>query len=265
MAIAKLKTGSSSSPKQPSDGRRSFLRKTGAAMSAVLASAVAGVSKSGSNQDTGSNGKMDRLANQVGRLEDANVIRRLHKTYESLLDKGMYEEVVGMFTDDAEVVFNGGVFVGKDKGIRRLYCNTFGQGWTGKKIEPAPGFEPDAAQLQETVEVAPDRKSAEAQFPYSMQVGAPLMSDSPLLEMARLQGQGVMHWWEGGIHEVCYVKEGETWEIKRLEYRVTSVADYKPGRSYAKPISVPQFSRVYPEDPNGPDRLLPAELKTRGA
>lgn len=256
MAIAKSKTGSNNSAKQPNDGRRSFLRKTGAAVSAVLASAVAGVSKSAPSHDTDLKSEMDKLSNQVGCLEDANGIRRLHQTYESCLDKGMYEDVVDMFADEAEVAFNGGVFAGKDQGVRRLYCDHFSQGWTGKKIEPAPGFEPDSVQLQDIVEVAPDRKSARAQFPYSMQVGTPLISDLPLLDMARLQGQGILQWWEGGIQEISYVKEGDAWKIKRLEYRVLSKANYKPGRSYAKPISVPAFSKTYPENPTGPDKLI---------
>jgi hypothetical protein len=256
MAIAKSKTGSNSSPNQPNGGRRSFLWKTGAAMSAVLASAVAGVSKSSPDQDAGLKGQVDRLSNQVACLEEANAIRRLHQSYESYLDKGMYEDVVSLFADEAEVVFNGGIFVGKDKGVRRLYCDHFSQGWTGKKIEPAPGFEPDPAQLQDVVEVAPDRKSAKAQFPYSMQVGTPLISDLPLLDMARRQGQGILQWWEGGSHEISYVKKGDAWKIMRLEYRVRSKANYKPGRSYAKPISVPLFLEAYPENPTGPDKLI---------
>jgi hypothetical protein len=246
------------SPK-PNPGRRSFIWKTGAAVSAVLASAVAGVSKSSPEHDAGLKSEVDRLSNQVACLEEANAIRKLHQTYESYLDKGMYEEVVSMFADEAEVVFNGGLFSGKDKGVRRLYCDTFRQGLTGRKIEAAPGFEPDPAPLQDVVEVAPDRRSAKAQFRYSMQVGTPVLSDLPLLDMARLQGQGILQWWEGGVHEVSYVKELDAWKINRLEYRVVSKADYRPGRSYAKPISAPQFSETYPGNPTGPDKLITAK------
>jgi len=154
------------------------------------------------------------------------------------------------------VCYNGGIFVGKERGVRRLYCDHFRAGFTGKKIDPAPGSELDHGQLQDMVEVAPDRKSAQAQFAYSLQVGAPIISDSQLVEMARLQGQGIIKWWEGGIHEVSYVKEGESWKIKRLEYRVIAKAKYTPGRSYAKPIHVPAFSKTYPADRTGPDKLI---------
>ena len=253
--MAILKPASAGNSPKPDTGRRSFIWKTGAAMSAVVASAVAGFSKSGADRSTGLQDQIDRLSSQLGSLEDANDIRRLHQAYESRLNEGMYEEIVGMFADAAEVVYNGGLFVGKES-IRRLYCNHFAPGLTGKKIEPAPGFEPDPAQQLDIVEVAEDRRTATGQFPYSMQVGTPMTANSSLVEMARLQGEGIVKWWEGGIYEASYVKVGESWKINRLEYRAASKADYKPGRTYAKPIDVPAFSSVFPKNPTGPDRLV---------
>ena len=258
MAMLKLNTGSNRSPKQPCNnpGRRSFLWKAGAAVSALLASATAAVSNPRVDHDAGLKDHVDQLSHQLGIHEDTNAIRALHQSYESYLDRGIYEEIVNLFTDNGEVCYNGGIFVGKERGVRRLYCDHFRAGFTGKEIEPAPGFELNHAQLQDMVEVAPDRRSAQAQFAYSLQVGTPIISDSQLVEMARLQGQGIIKWWEGGIHEVSYVKEGESWKIKRLEYRVIAKAKYTPGRSYAKPIHVPAFSKTYPADRTGPDKLI---------
>jgi hypothetical protein len=240
---------------KPDKGRRSFVWRAGAAMSAMAASAVAGISKSSPDSDDGSKSAMDRLSNQVGRLEDANAIRRLHDTYESHLNKGMYEEAAGMFVDEAEAVYNGGLFAGK-KGIRRLYCDHFASRQAGKKITPAPGFEPDASEQQEIVEVAADRKTASCQFSYSMQVGEPMAGNSSLEQMARLQGEGIVKWWEGGVCEANYVKVGESWKIQRLEYKPVSKADYRPGQIYSKPIDAPAFSMTYPANPTGPDKLV---------
>jgi len=242
--------------KQPNAGRRSFMWKIGAAVSAVLATAVPGFSKPLVEQDADLKDQVDKLSNRLGIHEDTNAIRALHQTYESYLDQGMYEEVVNLFTDDGEVSYNGGLFIGRERGVRRLYCDHFRAGLSGKKIDPAPGFELGPIRLEDIIEVAPDRKSARARFAYSMQVGTPIISDSQLVKMARLQGQGIIKWWEGGIHEVSYVKEGEGWKIKRLEYRVIAKANYAPGRSYAKPINIPAFSKTYPTDPTGPDRLI---------
>jgi hypothetical protein len=254
MAILKTTSVTGDNPK-PDAGRRSFIWKTGAAMSAVVASAVAGIPNQKVSSDSGLKDQLDHLSHRIGSLEDANAIRRLHQSYESHLDQGLYEEVAGMFAEDAEVIFNGGLFAGKD-GIRRLYCGHFASGRTGKKLESAPGSEVDPSQQHDIVEVAGDRKTATGQFPYSMQVGTPMTGDSSLVEMARLQGEGIVQWQESGIHDIAYVKKDNRWEIRRLEYRVTSKADYKPGRTYAKPIDVPAFSSLFPKNPTGPDQLV---------
>ena len=238
---------------KPINGRRSFIRKTGAALSALVASAAAGFSRPAAGPAAG-------LKAPVDRLPDADAVRSLHRTYESRLDRHMFEDVVALFAAEAEVVYNGGLFHGKE-GIRRLYCSHFASGLTGKRIEPAPGFAPDPAQQPDVVAIADDRKTATGRFPYSIQVGAPMTGDSSLVEMARLQGQGVVQWWEGGIQEASYVREGGAWKIKRLEYRVMSKADYRPGRSNARPITVPQFSEAYPRNPNGPDRIVGTKSK----
>jgi hypothetical protein len=237
---------------KPNTGRRSFLWKAGAAMSAAVAAAVPGMANHKPNQGDGKNAEADRLSHRLGILEDEKAVRTLHQTYETLLDSGKYEEIVGLFAEDTAVVFNGGVFKGKS-GISRLYGACFSAGLTGKKIGPAPGFE----AAQETITVAADRLTAKAQFPYSIQVGAP-MPDSQLVQMARLHGEGIMKWCESGVYEISYrkdIKDG-SWKIQRLEHRVSSKTDYRPGRSYARPISVPQFATAYPEDPSGPDKLI---------
>lgn len=241
---------------KPNTGRRSFMWKAGAAVSAALAAAVPSVAKSGTNQSDGKNAEASQLAHRLGILEDENTIRTLHQTYETLLDGGRYEEVADLFAEDAEVVFNGGAFKGRKDGVSRLYGDCFRSGLTGKKIGSAPKFEANSEQQRESIKVSADRLSAGGQFPYSMQVGTPMTGDSSLVRMARLQGEGIVKWWEGGTCEVSYVKVSNAWKISRLEYHVTLKTDYKPGRTHAKPIDVPAFSSVFPVNPTGPDRLV---------
>lgn len=246
------------SPEQPNTGRRSFIWKVGTGMSAVLAFAVPGMPKPGTDRDTELKTRVDQLSNQLGILEDENAIRELHKTYETCLNNGKYEDIVNLFTNNGEVAFNGGVFKGKEGGVHRLYFEHFSPGLTGKRIDPAPGSLQNTEDRLDMIKVAADRKSAKAQFSYSMQVGVPMVSDWPLMKMARWYGQGIKKWWEGGVYDISYVKDIKdgTWKIERLEHRVLSKADYRPGKSYARPISVPLFSKRYPEDPVGPDRLI---------
>ena len=238
---------------KPNNGRRSFLWKAGAAMTAAAAAVVPGIAKSSAGKNT----EAETLAHKLGMLEDEKAIRTLHQTYEALLDSGNYEKVAGLFKEDAAVVFNGGVFKGENS-VARLYRDHFSAGLTGKKLGPVPGIE----AASETVTVAEDRKSAKAQFPYSIQVGAPMRSNSSLVQMARLQGEGIVKWCESGIYEISYAKcrkEG-SWKIAKIEYRVSSKTDYRPGRAYANPISVPQFEKTYPADATGPDTLIPRGL-----
>ena len=237
MSTSKSLSSRGDNREQSATGRRSFIWKAGAAVSAVAASAVTGFSRSGGDRPD--------------ILEDANAVRTLHRTYEARLHEGRYEQALELFAGEAEVVFNGGVFQGT-RGLRRLYCGHFKQGMTGKPMEPAPGF---AVETVEKVEIAEDGKSAVGRFPYSIQAGTPMDGESSLVAMARLHGEGILKWWEGGVQHVHYVKEGKEWKIRRLEYRVASKADYKPGRSYARPIEVPAFTKTYPADPNGPDRI----------
>jgi len=258
MNVLKSLSKRGNSPDPSKTGRRSFMWKMGAAASAALATAASSISSPGTGQNADSGAEVNRLSHRLGTLEDENAIRSLHQTYESRLDNGQYDEAVDLFAEDGEVVFNGGVFQGKDRGIARLYCDCFRSGLTGRRIGPAPVFDAAVEPQKETIEVAADRLSAEARFPYVVQVGTPIESDSSLVHLARLHGGGVLKWCEAGVYQASYVKDPEkgSWKIKRLEYRVLAKTDYRPGRTYAQPVSVPLFTRTYPEDPSGPDRLI---------
>jgi hypothetical protein len=263
MDTPKTTSESIGSPKQPNTGRRSFIWKTGSALSVVLASAVAGISKPKSDETGALKEQVDRLSDQLGILEDTNAIRKLHHAYGYYLDKGIWEEIVSLFADDAEVYFNGGIFEGKDKGVRRLYVEYFGRGFTGNNYGLVHGFLLDQTKEQDVVDVAPDRKSAKARFHCLMQAGIQVASDSPMMEMARQQGQGILQWWEGGIYENSYVRDGNIWKIRRLDYHAIWQADYALGWAYSKPGYISPFSKTYPEDPTGPDKLTAPAAEPR--
>lgn len=230
--------------------RRSFFWKFGAGVSGALAAPAVMASDEAGNDKA--------LSLQVATLKEEKSLRALHQSFERAIENSQYEVLIALFADDAQVVFNGGVFDNRSHGVSRLYRDRFRLSKTGKRMEPAPGFELDADQQRETVELADDLLSATAVFPYSIQVGSPIESDASLVSMARLQGEGVQTWWEGGVYHVAYRKEaaGGDWKISRLEYRTLTRADYRAGRSYAKPISVPHIAMRYPEDPHGPDALM---------
>ncbi len=228
--------------------RRSFIWKLGAGASAAVASTV-GMARAEAP-------KADSAAQRVALLEEEKTLRQLHQAFGRAMDKGLHEEVIGMFADDAQVVFNGGVFQG-GQGVGRLYRDHFPSGKTGGSMQPAPGFELTAEQQSDSVEVSADLRTAKAVFPYSIQVGAPFETESSLAAMARLHGEGVRTWWEGGVYKVSYRKDAAgAWKICRLEYDTLSRADWRSGRRYAQPISVARFSSRFPADQQGPDELV---------
>lgn len=217
--------------------RRSFLKKSGVALSGVLAAAVSGSANAAPATNTA-----DDLARRLGMLEDANAVREIYTAYESALHQGRYKEVLNFFEANSEVSFGGGIFIGKDKGLLRLYMENFPQGLTGKKVEMPDTF--PAAMTSETIEAAADRKSAKAVFPYSMQTGTPMDANLQLVQMARLHGGGVWHRRESGLCEVSFVKIGESWKISRMEYRPAQSGE------------TARFTKTYPENTIGPDKLV---------
>ena len=216
--------------------RRSFMKKSGVALSGVLAAAVAGSANAAPSANTAGD-----LELRLGMLEDANAVREVYRTYESALNQGRYEDALNLFAADSQVSFDGGIFTGKEKGVRRLYMENFRQGLTGKKIEMS-GLSAD--MTAESIEAAADRKSANAVFPYSMRVGTPMDESLQLVQMARLHGGGIQYRGESGHCEVSFVKNGEGWKISRIEYR-SAPAD-----------ETVRFTKTYPENVLGPDRLI---------
>jgi hypothetical protein len=233
------------------NSRRSFIWRLGAGASAAVASAASMAKGKTVAPDAHS------AAQRVAMLEAEQALRQLHRAFEQAMDKGLQEEVIAMFADDAEVVFNGGVFSQRNQGVSRLYRERFPSGKTGTRMEPAPGFELAADQQRDSVEVAADLLSAKAEFCYSIRVGMPFETESSLAAMARLHGEGVRTWWEGGVYRIAYRKDAAgSWKIRRLEYDTLSRADYRPGKRYAQPISVARLAVRFPEDRHGPDNLV---------
>ena len=158
------------------NNRRTFIWKFGAGASAALVS-TAGMMPKAEASTTGN------PALRADLLEEEKALVKFHQAFEQAMDKGLHEEVVAMFADDAEVVFNGGVFKNRSHGVSRLYRDRFPAGKSGRRMEPAPGFELSADQQRDSVEVSPDLQSAKAVFPYSIQVGTPFETETSLAAM----------------------------------------------------------------------------------
>jgi hypothetical protein len=191
--------------------------------------------------------RLDELADRLDRLEDVNAIRTVQYAYGYYLDKHMYDEVVDLFADDAELMFLNGVYKGK-AGVRRLYCDWFRTYFTKGINGPIYGFLYEHLLMQDIIHVAPDRRTAKGRARCFMQGGShESRTDIP-------DGLPTSGFWEGGIYENDYVHEDGVWKIKRLDYNMLWQASYEKGWGGSE-AHLRQLSKLYPDDPLGPDEI----------
>jgi len=191
---------------------------------------------------------VERLTHRLALIEDAAAIRKLQHSYGYYMDKGLYQEVVDLFADDGEVRFMGGVFRGKQAGVKRLYIDRFRTLFTHGKNGPVYGLLLDHMQLQDIVDVDADRKLARGRFRALLQGGSHRTKPDIAAVLPR-------QWWEAGVYENTYVRESGTWKIKVLNYNLTWQADFDKGWAESTPYEGPFFKKLYPEDPGGPDEI----------
>ena len=195
--------------------------------------------------------RLAELEHKVGVLEDIQAIRRLHWAYGYYIDFNRPDEVADLFAEDGAVVFLSGEYVGK-KGVKRLYGDWIAGRFTGGRPGPVNGLLLDHFQMQDIITVAPDRQTAKGRF-HGILLGG--WHDDFQETKEEMMPQQFM---EAGIYENDYVREGGVWKIKRLDYMMQWQANYEEGWAHTTAHLQPA-EKTWPEDPLGPDRLLPPE------
>ena len=193
-----------------------------------------------------------RLESRINVLEAESAVRRLQYTYGYLIDKCMYSEVVDLFAEDGEVRFMGGIYKGKE-GVARLYIGRFRKNFTNDYNGPVYGFLLDHPQLQFVIDVAKDGQSAKLRGRSLMQAGRH--------ESTGDSGALPRQWWEGGIYENEYVKKDGVWKIRVLDYNPLWHGMFDEGWARQPVNSYPFANKTYPEDPLGPDQIVPSDSK----
>jgi hypothetical protein len=214
--------------------RRRFGRTAGAALSATAAAAVAAAPAGAGDGQT--------IEARLARLEDAEAIRRLHLAWLAHVNEGAWESARELFAADAEVQFAGGVFAGRERGIRRLLVEHFGRSLGVARPGPVPTFLQSRDPHLDAIDVAPDRHTATARLRCTARVASAIGPDCTLAEMAILQGVGTLRWQETADVVAAYLREGAAWRIARLVYRA--------------PAGTASYTATYPTHSAGPDRLL---------
>lgn len=184
------------------------------------------------------------LRHEVGVLKDVQAIRTLQFAYGYYMDKCLFPAIVDLFADDSELRFMGGLFKGKE-GARRLYGGA--SGLNG----PADGLLFEHYIGQDIVDVAADRKTAKGRFRCFMVGAVHETHPNPPPHLPKA-------FWEGGLYENDYIRDGDVWKIWRFNYTVVWQSEYDKGphRSDVSPLMISRHETTYPENPRGPDALV---------
>lgn len=154
--------------------------------------------------------RIARLARETEAVEDVAAIKALQAAYGYYLDRGAWDEVVALFTDDATIEYgNEGVYVGKPH--IRAYFQRLGGGRNGL----APGQLDSRFLIMPVVTLSRDGTAAMGRW-----------------KDIALKGQyGQEASWGDGVYENLYVKRDGVWKIKALHRYTDFVAPYDKGWS----------------------------------
>jgi acetyl esterase/lipase len=181
--------------------------------------------------------RLDRLEAEIAAGEDVRAIMKLQRAYGYYVDKGMWEDVAAMFTDDAVANYPAGTFVGKTSIRQHLFMNV-GGGKVGD-LGLGDGRLYNHMQIQPVVHLDPGGRSAKGRWRAFAMFGS--------------LGKGAT--WAEGVYEMTYAKDHGVWKIHTLEYYSGFGAPYQTG------WVAPQTPRTGP--PGGRKLAHPADRERK--
>ncbi len=152
-----------------------------------------------------------RLAAQVQAAEDVRAVKKLQRAYGYYVDKGMWEDVAALFTDDALANYPAGIFIGRESIRRHLYENV-GGGKLGE-VGLGDGRLYNHMSLQPVIHLDSRTQTAKGRW--------------RVLAMIGKYGGNAL--WAEGVYEMIYRKEGGQWKIHSLSYYSGFGAPYETG------------------------------------
>jgi acetyl esterase/lipase len=159
------------------------------------------------------------LGADVQLAEDFSQIEKLQRAYGYYVDKGLWEDVSQLFTDNAVANYPAGVFVGHKSIREHLYMNVGGH--QIGDIGLGNGRVYDHMNIQPVVHIDAGGLTAHGRWRAFAMFGSP--------------GGGAT--WAEGVYEMQYAKEHGVWKISKLDYYSGFGASYKTG--WAAPAAPP--------------------------
>jgi hypothetical protein len=149
--------------------------------------------------------KVEALEKKLSAVQDVQDIEKLQRAYGFYLDNRRWDEIVDLFSDDAESleISDSGVYLGK-KGVERFFKEVLGKGG----LPPMPGSLGIHMQLQGIVNVGPAPDAAKGRWQCVMLIATPING-----ELKAVLGHGV--------YEVEYMKQDGVWKFGKMHFYLT--------------------------------------------
>jgi hypothetical protein len=158
--------------------------------------------------------QLRRLETDVTRAEDVRAIKKLQRAYGYYADRGLWDNLASLFTDDAVADYPSGIFDG-NASIRAMFVQNLGQGKPGL----AEGRIYNHTILQPVVDLAPDGATATGRW--------------RVLGMLGSFGRSAI--WADSLYRFDYVKQNGRWKIRSLIAYAGSGGSYDEGWAPPKP------------------------------
>src|SRR3984885_9832029 len=159
------------------------------------------------------------LTADVQLAEDFSRIEKLQRAYGYYVDKGLWEDVSQLFTENAVANYPAGVFIGHKSIREHLYMNVGGH--QIGDIGLGNGRLYDHMNIQPVVHIDAGGLTAHGRWRAFAMFGS--------------LGGGAT--WAEGVYEMQYAKENGVWKISKLDYYSGFGASYKTG--WAAPPAPP--------------------------
>ncbi len=173
--------------------------------------------------------RLDALEAQVVASEDVAAIKRLQRQYGYYVDKGMWEDIADLYTEDAAANYPAGTYVGHESIRKHLYMNV-GGGQVGENGLPDNRIY-NHLNIQPVVHLEPGGQTAKGRWRAFAMFGT--------------FGGGAT--WAEGVYEMTYAKVGGVWKISNLDYHSGFGAPYSTG--WVPPAPEPAAAGAAPRGP----------------
>jgi SnoaL-like domain len=165
--------------------------------------------------------RLAALETRITRLEDANQIERVQRTYGYFVDKGLWTPLSELFSEDATLEIGGrGVFTGKKRVLEYMHTAFGTDGIKEGRIQ-------NHMQFQQITDIARDGLHGQARSRAFVMAGG----------------------WGLPLYENDYVKENGVWKISKLKGPFTMYTAWEGWHKSATPNTRPDSFMPPPDLP----------------